>query len=113
MESFGGFLKNILKKREVESVADLNADERQTVTAWENDWKAILAKPDITIDDMRLFCDNQVKIIEWQWRDLNNPDKKNERLILLHTVWSLLRNFLNSKEDSRVALEKYLEQLGK
>ena len=74
-------------------------------------WEKILSGGDLTVDKIRDFCKDQIKAIEGQWKDLNNSKEKNERLILMHTVYSTIIKSIESPQAERESLEKYLINL--
>lgn len=97
-------LNRILQKRGVK-YEDLDKEEKEQF----EQWKLVLVKDELTIDDIRNFCQAQVDTIEARWADLNGKDKGD--LIPYHTVYKLLLKVLNSPKEAREALEKNLNQL--
>lgn len=96
-----------MSKRGIKSVNDMTPEEKETLKAWEG----VLSRGEVTVDSIRQFCENQVKAIELQWRGLDNTEKKNERLIILHTVYSTLIQLITAPTLEKENLEKYLEEL--
>ena len=74
-------------------------------------WEVILSEGELTIDKIMNFCDAQLNIIEGQFKDLDRTEKKNERLILLHSVYKTLRNIGNATNKEKENLENYLNNL--
>ena len=100
-------LAKILQKRGLSSVEELDKEEKQTF----DQWQATLSKDELTIQDVKDFCQNQVDIIEGKWTDLNIRQEQKGELIPYHTVYNLLLRVLDSPKDAREALEKNLQQL--
>lgn len=100
-------LAKVLAKKNIKEVKDLSMDDK---LAFDN-WQRILSTEEITVDKIKGFCENQIKVIEGQWKDLNNSHQKNERLILSHNVYSTLLNVILSPQKERENLEKYLIDL--
>lgn len=93
------------KKTNGKGLPDLNEEERATFEKYQ----AILSDGEITVDKVAQFCENQIKVIEKQWKNLDNPKEKNDRLIIFHTVYSTLLEVIRSPQQARETLEKYLE----
>ena len=100
-------LGKLLRKRGLNSVDELDTDEHRT---WDS-WKAVLSKGELTIEDIKQFCQNQVEIIEAKWKDLNIEHSKKSELIPYHTVYKVLLSAIGSPQAAREALEKNLIQL--
>lgn len=100
-------ISRLLEKRGVKDIEELSPAEKTDIDRWES----ILGTGDISIDAMTGFCDNQLKLIEVQWRNLENSTTKNERLVLLHSVYSSLKEMIKSPNSERAVLEKYLRGL--
>lgn len=102
------YLSKFLEKVGVKDLKDLSKEEKEVFDKWS---KILSEEKELTLNDLKDFCENQVKIIEAKWR---NYDKKNEEkaeLIPYHTVYKTLLEAINSPRSSREALEKYLNQL--
>ncbi len=99
-------LQKLLDKRGVE-ITELSSQEKEQFDRWHK----VLSEGEISVDKIKQFCDIQIKSIQEQWKNLDNDSKKNERLILLHTVYSTLLNLINAPQVEREALELYLNQL--
>lgn len=100
-------LEKFLKKQKIESVTELRGDEKETFDRWEK----ILSEGEITVDKIAEFCQNQINLIESKWQELDNSDKKNDRLVLLHTVYRAILSTIKSPAAERESLERYLNQL--
>lgn len=100
-------LEKLLRKRKIEKIEELSDDEK----GFFDKYSAILSKDGATIEDIGLFCRLQLKNIEEKWKDLDNPSQKNERLIILHTVYSALITCLEAPKAEREGAEKYLQTL--
>ena len=100
-------LLRLLKKRKIENVEDLDKDEKADFDRWNR----ILSEGEISVEKIAEFCGNQIKLIEMQWKNLDNDIKKNERLIISHTIYSTLVNLIESPQAEKENLEKYLVEL--
>lgn len=98
-------ITDIFRKRGIESVNELDKDERETFEKYE----AILSKPDLTLEDVKVFIESQIGIIEGKWKDYDRKDK--EDLIPYHTVYKTLLHIMNAPQIERTTLENYLRQL--
>ena len=100
-------LSKLFKKRGIKDYTELSGEER---VQYEN-WKAILSKEDLSISDVKDFCNDQLTIIETQFKDLDRDLNKTERLVLLHSVYTAIMTLLDSPRVERENLEKYLTGL--
>jgi len=86
---------------------ELTPEEKKTL----EQWREVLKKGDLKAADVASFCDVQVKIIERQFKDLDRNPLKTDRLVLLHSVYSAIRDLIRFPQAEREALEKYLNSL--
>jgi hypothetical protein len=101
-------LSKLLTKRGIENIEELDKDEKE----WFDQKQRILSQPDeISVEDFKKFCQTQIGIIEDQWKNLDNATLKNERLIILHTVYSTILKVANGSKQERELLEDHLTQL--
>lgn len=100
-------LTRLLKKRGVNNTDELTKEERVDF----DNWKKILSKEDIKLSDVEEFCTANINNIETQFKDLSNSKEKIERLVLLHSVYSSMKNLINSPRAEREQLENYLTNL--
>ena len=100
-------LTKLLNKRGITAREELSVEEKVDYEKWER----ILSGGVITIDKIVAFCKSQISLIEMQWKDFSNDSKKNERLIIAHTIYSTLLKVITSPEVERVTLEEYLNKL--
>ncbi|OGT23552.1 MAG: hypothetical protein A2W47_04565 [Gammaproteobacteria bacterium RIFCSPHIGHO2_12_38_15] len=105
-------LLRLLEKRGVKK-EELKSDENPLLNEKLKfeEWDKVLSEGEVSVDKIKEFCKNQIKIIEVQWKNLDNDTKKNERLIILHTVYSTLINLIESPQTEKENLEKYLTEL--
>ena len=99
-------LNQLLQKRGVK-YDDLREEEK---TQFEQ-WKLVLTKDELTTQDIKNFCQQQVDIVNGKWQDLNLEQAKKAELIPYYTIYSLLLKVLDSPKEAREALEKNLRQL--
>ena len=100
-------LLRLLEKRNIKETKELSTEEKETFDKWE----VILSEGEISVEKILKFCQGQIKLIETQWKNLDNNTDKNERLILLHTVYSTLVNLIQAPQTEKDNLEKYLTEL--
>ncbi|MAD98703.1 MAG: hypothetical protein CMB99_15375 [Flavobacteriaceae bacterium] len=102
-------IAKLLEKRGIEDLSqlDLESGEKATFQQWEQ----ILSEGKITVDKIAEFCGRQLKVIEKQWRELDNDKVKNERLVIQHTVYSSILEAIEAPQAERESLERRLQKL--
>jgi hypothetical protein len=63
------------------------------------------------VDSLLKFCQNQIALIQVQFKNLDNSKEKNDRLVLQFNVYSTLMQAITTPTFEREALEKYLTSL--
>ena len=109
-------LTKLLQKRGIKHVNDLPADpmpdgslsDKQTFENWN---RILSSKQEVTVENLRAFCDSQLKEIKAQMRNLDNTPSKNQRLQLLQNVYGAILDAMEAPKTEREALEKYLTGL--
>lgn len=100
-------LDRLLEKRGIKNTDELSQEEKQDFERWQK----ILSDGEVTLEKVLTFCDNQISLIEGQWKNLDNSTQKNERLIVAHTIYRAIKNVITSPQAEREVLEKYLQQV--
>lgn len=100
-------IADLFKKIGIEKIEDLSVEEKKDFERWQK----TLSEGEVTVDKILEFCRSQVKLIEVQWKNLDNDSKKNDRLIILHTTYSTLINLITGPKSEKESLESYLNQL--
>ena len=100
-------IEKLMHSKGIKDVGDLTAEEKATVDRWQK----ILSEGGITVDKIRKFCENQIRTIEKQWRNLDNKPEKIERLVMVHTVYSMLLEVIGAPKHRRAELEEELNSL--
>ena len=101
-------LSKLLAKRGIEKLDDLSKEEKE----WFDAKQRILSQQDdITVDDFKKFCQSQIDLIQDQWKNLDNTTLKNERLVILHTVYSTILKVATGSKTEREMLEDHLQQI--
>lgn len=100
-------LDKILQKRGIKSVDQLSPEEKVTFEGW----RKVLAKDELTLDDIKEFCQLQIDIIEGKWKDYNLDNSKKAEFIPYHTVYKALLQVISSPKVEREQLEAQLNQL--
>jgi len=103
---FMSILDKILNKRGI-TQEQLDPEEKET---FEN-WRKILSKEELTIKDVKEFCQSQVSVIEGKWSDLNTSQEKKAEFIPYHTIYKTLLLTIDSPKIAREQLENQLNQL--
>ena len=108
-------LDKFLKKCGVKSPADLdntpNTDGSPTEREIYEKYKGILSKKELTLEDLKLYIQGQISIIEGKWMDLNLAQEKKAELIPYHTVYKVIESILVSPQVARKQLVNQLNQL--
>lgn len=99
-------LEKLLGKRGIKDT-DLIDEEKVQFSNWER----ILSKEELTTEDIKLFCNRQISIIEIKWSDLSLEQVKKAELIPYHTVYRLLLAAIDSPKAAKEAVEQQLIQL--
>ena len=102
-----GLLSKLLKKRGIKDIRDLSSEEQETFDKWER----ILSEGELTIEKFADFCRKQKGIIESQYINPDNSEKKDIYLKACLAVYSALLDIIKAPQAERQALEKYLNQL--
>mgnify|MGYP001619542822 FL=1 len=98
-------LTDIFAKRGIKDVTDLDKEEREVFENYEK----ILSKDELTLEDIKHFLEDQIRVIENKWRDYGTKNKAS--LIPYHTIYCVLRDVINSPQVEREQLEKHLKQI--
>lgn len=97
-------LVELLEKRGIKDITKLSDEEKVDYERWHK----IFSTPDSSLEDITLFCESQKHLIEIQMRNLDNTEKKNERLILLYNVYSLILEVVYAPQQEKEHLEREL-----
>lgn len=100
-------LSKVLESKGIKDESELSDEER----AQFNNWRSILNKEELNMDDVIGFCNAQVDNIEAQFKDLNNSAEKLTRLVLQHSIYKTLATIIKSPAAERESLEVYLTDL--
>lgn len=99
-------LAKFLRKKGIESVKDLNPEEKATFERYQS----ILAKKDLSLDDLRQFIKARIDHIEMKWKDMNIEQSKKAELVPYYTVYKTLLQAIEAPIAEREALEQILIQ---
>lgn len=102
-----GLLQKLLAKRGIESTKELSDEEKSQF----DKWQSTLSGGDLTPPKIADFCSAQMSMIEAQWKNVDNSDQKNSRLVLIHSVYKAVRDLITEPETEREALEKFLSDM--
>jgi hypothetical protein len=104
-----GLLTTLLRKRGIETTKELDADEKLTF----DNWDKILSKEELTLEDVKQFCQAQIDTIQGKWQDLNITQANKAELIPYQTIYTLLLRVIASPKSAREQLEQQLISLTK
>lgn len=100
-------LDKLLRHRGIKDVTELDKEEKDQFVVWQ----AVLSKGELTIEDIKKFCQAQITLIEAKWSNLEISQEKKAEFIPYHTVYKLLLGAIDSPKQAREALEAQLNQL--
>ena len=101
-------LSRILQKRGIKSFNELENEEKKTFESWE---KILSKNTEVTLQDIRKFCQTQCSIIEGKWKDYEMPQSKKAEMLPYFVVYRTLSSIIDSPDVEKEQLEKYLNQL--
>lgn len=99
-------ITQLLQKRGIKDTSTLSTEERETI----NRWESVFKESEITVDKIEKFCDLQISLVERQFGNLDNTTQKNNRLVLLYTVYSNIKRLISSPKAEKASLEEFLRQ---
>lgn len=100
-------IARVFKKKGIEDIKSLTSEDREEYEKWQ----AILSSKPIQVSTIKEFCQRNIESIESQMIDLDNSDKKNNRLILQYNIYKALIGIIERPQKEKEALEKYLHDL--
>lgn len=71
-------------------------------------YREILNKDELTVPDIKAFCNSQISLIESKWADLSLESQKKAELIPYHTIY---RSLLTAIDSPKVAKESAIRSL--
>ena len=98
-------LEDYLLKTKIDP-KEMTAEEKATFDKW-----SVILSGEVTVQKIVEFCDRQKEVIENQWASVDNDERKNERLIIYHTIYSKIIKMIQADETERVALANHLQSL--
>lgn len=99
-----GLLTRLLQRKGINSLEELDKEEKITF----DNYQKILSKKELTIEDLKLFLESQIGIIEGKWKDLNLEQNKKAEMIPYHTTYKTILQAIGSPQSEREALEQFL-----
>lgn len=100
-------LEKYLRKKGIDDPVKLSPEEKATFDSWEK----VLNKDELSIDDIKKFCQGQIGAIENRWKDLLIDQSKKAELIPYHTVYKIMLTVTEAPKQMREALETQLNQM--
>jgi len=102
-------LDNLLIKRGISNLDELNDEERKQFDVW----NTVLTKKELTVTDIKEFCKTQCDVIQNKWADYNVDQAKKAELLPYFTVYQALLAALSSQRVAREALANQINELTK
>ena len=102
-------LLKLFAKKGIKDLKELDEEEKATF----DNWNKILSKDELTLEDVKIFCQSQTDVIENKWKDLNLENSKKAEMIPYHTVYKTILQAISSTKVVREQLEKQLLELTK
>ena len=99
-------LLKLFEKKGIKDPRELSDEEKAT---FEN-WDKILSKEELTLEDVKQFCQTQVLIIEGKWADYTTDHAKKAELLPYYTCYSAILKAIDSPKVARIALEIQLRE---
>jgi mRNA-degrading endonuclease HigB of HigAB toxin-antitoxin module len=100
-------IEKILNKAGIKDLKELDPEEKQTLDSWQ----AVLSKDELTLEDVKKFCQVQIDFIEGRWRDYSLSNERKAELIPYHTCYKTLLLSMDNSRSDRENLEKNLLQI--
>lgn len=104
-----------LEKKGIKTPEDLDntpmPDGSPTERQIFEEYKSILAKPEISLADVKDFCARQLMIIDTKWASFDKKNEEKAELIPYYTVYKLILSVIDAPITDRKSLEQQLEQL--
>ena len=100
-------LTKLLEKRNIKTTKELEVEEKADFDRWDS----ILQRPDISKEDVEALCEFEIGEMEKELSNLSNTHRKNERLVILLTVWRKIQRLMEGNRAEREALEEYIQKL--
>ena len=97
-------LEKLLKKSGINSVNELSKEEKEDFERS----RLILSKGELTVKEIKEFCQMQCDIIKIKWQDYSLENKKKAELIPYFTVYNSLLTAIDSPKNVREMEEKRL-----
>lgn len=100
-------INKLFEKRGIKKLTELSPEEKRQY----DNWQAIIDGTEVSVEKIKDFCQSQVKLIEERFSDPESTERKDTfAKASLHIYLNLLK-LINSPEDERRDLEKYLTDL--
>lgn len=93
-----------LMKKEGVDIENMSPEEKAT----HDKWRAVLTGKEISVDKIAEFCRRQKSDIEGKFENLDNPEQRNDRLIIYHNIYSKIIRMIEAEETERLRLEQEL-----
>jgi len=100
-------LYKLFEKRGIKDSTELDSEEKSQFDTWDK----ILSKEQLSIEDIKNFCQSQIEVITGKWQDLSVEQAKKSEMIPYFVVYRTLLAAIDSPQESRRALEIQLNQL--
>jgi len=99
-------IEQILDKLGIKSIDDLQPAERETF----NQWQVIIAKPDVTIDDLKGILPKKLERANHELHNHENSEKKDSYYKAYASILEYLNKIILTPAKDRDTLRAHLKQ---
>lgn len=100
-------LQDLLLKRGIKSLDELNDEEKSQYNAWNE----TLTKESLNLEDIKRFCQTQCDTINNRWGEYGLEQAKKAELLPYFTTYTAILKAIDSPKDARKATENLILQL--
>lgn len=99
-------IPKILEKRGIKDIKELSSEEKAVLEQWQSEWD----DKEVTVAKIESFCEGQKRIIEMEMGKLDNTPLKNDRLVLMFSLFNKILRAIRQPQEERQMLEDFLKQ---
>lgn len=100
-------LSKLLQKRGIKDYSELSEEEQKQF----DNWQKTLSKDELENQDIKKFCQHQLIGIGVAFEDLEIDQRKQDKLVAQHAVYSALVRAIDAPKAEREQIEQYLTNL--
>lgn len=102
-----GLITKLFEMKGIKTIADLKPEEK----AEYDRWQLIMDGAEMTVEKIKAFCKAQVNVLEEQFANPENTDKKDAYLKASLHIYATLLKVIEAPEKERADLERHLVAL--